>query len=76
MRHYVIVKVLDMTQVDSVKTCDIPKVFVVCDQSDTAPVWGYVPGQQGLSIILEFSIEKAIDRCSTEMAYRFRNCSI
>jgi len=45
----------------------IPKVFVVCDQKDTAPVWGYILRQQGLSVILETSIEKAIDRWSTEM---------
>lgn len=46
----------------------IPKVFVVCDQKDTAPVWGYILRQQGLSVILESSIEKAVDRWSTEMA--------
>jgi DNA-binding response OmpR family regulator len=45
----------------------IPKVFVVCDQRDTAPVWGYILRQQGLIVILETSIEKAIDRWSTEM---------
>jgi DNA-binding response OmpR family regulator len=45
----------------------IPKIFVVCDQRDTAPVWGYVLRQQGLIVILETSIEKAIDRWSTEM---------
>ena len=45
----------------------IPKIFVVCDQKDTAPVWGYMLRQQGLSVILEPSIEKAIDHWSTEM---------
>ena len=45
----------------------IPKVFVVCDQRDTAPVWGYILRQQGLIVILETSLEKAIDRWSTEM---------
>jgi DNA-binding response OmpR family regulator len=45
----------------------IPKVFVVCDRSDTAPVWGYILRQQGLITILETSIEKAIDRWSTEL---------
>jgi two-component system response regulator RegX3 len=45
----------------------IPKVFVICDQRDTAPVWGYILRQQGLIVILETSIEKAIDRWSTEM---------
>jgi DNA-binding response OmpR family regulator len=45
----------------------IAKIFVVCDQKDTAPVWGYILRQQALSVILEPSIEKAIDRWSTEM---------
>ena len=45
----------------------IPKVFVVCDQRDTAPVWGYILRQQGLIVILETSREKAIDRWSAEM---------
>lgn len=45
----------------------IPKVFVVCDQRDTAPVWGYILRQQGLIVIMETSMEKALDRWSTEM---------
>jgi len=45
----------------------IPKIFVVCDQRNTAPVWEYILSQQGLIVILETSIEKAIDRWSTEM---------
>ena len=45
----------------------IPKVFVVCDQRDTAPVWGYILRQQGLIVIMETSMEKAVDRWSTEM---------
>ncbi|HLO30003.1 MAG TPA: response regulator transcription factor [Anaerolineales bacterium] len=45
----------------------IPKIFVVCNQKDTAPVWGYILRQQGLIVVLETSIEKAIDRWSTEM---------
>jgi DNA-binding response OmpR family regulator len=52
---------------DHVNRRPIPKVFVVCNQKDTAPVWGYMLRQQGLSVILETSIEKAIDRWSTEM---------
>jgi DNA-binding response OmpR family regulator len=43
------------------------KVFVVCDQKDTAPVWGYMLRQQGLGVIIEPSVEKAVDRWSTEM---------
>jgi DNA-binding response OmpR family regulator len=45
----------------------IAKIFVVCDQKDTAPVWGYVLRQRGLVVILETAREKAIDRWSTEM---------
>src|SRR5215216_3312762 len=45
----------------------IAKIFVVCNQQDTAPVWGYILRQQGLMVILETSLEKAIDRWSTEM---------
>jgi DNA-binding response OmpR family regulator len=56
-----------MTEVDTLKTRDIPKIFVVCDQSDTAPVWGYMLRQKGLSVILETSSEKAIDRWSSEI---------
>lgn len=44
-----------------------PKVFVVCDQRDTAPVWGYILRQQGLIVIMETSMEKAVDRWATEM---------
>ena len=43
------------------------KIFVVCDQEDTAPVWGYMLRQKGLSVILETSLEKAIDRWTTEI---------
>ncbi|HEX5808949.1 MAG TPA: response regulator transcription factor [Anaerolineales bacterium] len=56
-----------MTEADTLKTRDIPKIFVVCDQSDTAPVWGYMLRQKGLSVILVTSSEKAIDRWSSEI---------
>jgi len=52
---------------DRVNAVHVPKVFVAGDQRDTAPVWGYILQQQGLSVILETSLEKAIDRWSTEM---------
>jgi DNA-binding response OmpR family regulator len=45
----------------------IAKIFVVCDQRDTAPVWGYMLRQHGLIVVLETDVEKAIDRWSTEM---------
>ena len=40
----------------------IPKVFVVCDQNDTAPVRGYILRQRGPIVILETSLEKATER--------------
>lgn len=43
------------------------KIFVVCDRRDTAPVWGYILRQQGLTVILETSLDKAVDRWTTEM---------
>jgi len=45
----------------------IPKIFVVCEQRDTAPVWGYILRQQGLIVILETSLEKAVDHWSGEI---------
>jgi DNA-binding response OmpR family regulator len=52
---------------DRANAVHVPKVFVVCDQRDTAPVWGYLLRQQGLIVILETSVEKVIDRWSAEM---------
>ena len=52
---------------DRANAVHIPRVFVVCDQRETAPVWRYILRHQGLIVIMETSIEKAIDRWSTEM---------
>jgi len=54
-----------MNQVE--KLGNVPKIFVICDRQDTAPIWGYILRQQGLIVILENAIEKAIDRWSAEM---------
>jgi two-component system OmpR family response regulator len=56
-----------MNEVVNPGSAHIPKVFVICDRSDTAPVWGYILRQQGLIVILETSLEKVVDRWSTEM---------
>jgi len=56
-----------MSQVEDLKSAYIPKIFVVCDRTDTAPVWGYILRQQGLVVILETSLDKAVDRWSMEM---------
>jgi len=52
---------------DRANEVHISKIFVVCDQRDTAPAWGYILRQQGLTVIMEPSVEKAVDRWSTEM---------
>jgi DNA-binding response OmpR family regulator len=46
---------------------NIPKIFVLCDRSDTLPLWGYVVRQQGLVAILETDVDKAIDHWTAEM---------
>jgi DNA-binding response OmpR family regulator len=38
------------------------RVFVVCDQTDTAPIWGYMIREKGLVAILETSVQRAMDR--------------
>jgi len=52
---------------DRANAVHIPKIFVVCDRSDTAPVWGYILRQQGLTVILETARHKAIDHWTSEM---------
>lgn len=56
-----------MNQVDDLKSKYIPKIFVVCDRGDTAPVWGFILRQQGLVVILETSLDNAVDHWSMEM---------
>lgn len=38
------------------------RVFVVCDQTDTAPIWGYMIREKGLVAILETSVQRAMGR--------------
>ena len=45
----------------------IPRVFVICDQRDTARVWEYILSQRGLIVTLETSLEKVINHFFTEM---------
>ena len=49
-------------------SANVSKIFVVCDQNDTAPVWAYILRQRRLNALLETSFEKAIDRWSTEIS--------
>lgn len=52
---------------DRVNTVQIPRVFVVCDRTDTAPVWGYILREQGLSVLLESSPDRAVERWTLEL---------
>jgi two-component system response regulator MtrA len=52
---------------DTLVSEHIPKIFVLCDRNDTAPVWGYVLRQQGLLAILETDFEKALEHWAVEM---------
>ncbi len=52
---------------NSIDGQNIPKIFILCDRSDTLPLWGYVVRQQGLVAILETDVDKAIEHWSAEM---------
>ena len=39
-----------------------PKVYIICNQSDTAPAWGYILRQKGLTVVMENSLERAVDQ--------------
>jgi DNA-binding response OmpR family regulator len=56
-----------MTPINDLGSNRIPKIFVVCDRADTAPMWGYILRQQGLIVVVETNIENAIDHWSAEM---------
>ncbi len=43
------------------------RVFVVCDQDATAPIWGYIIREKGLVAILETSYQRAMERSVEEI---------
>ncbi|HVN14293.1 MAG TPA: response regulator transcription factor [Anaerolineales bacterium] len=43
------------------------RVFVVCDQDATAPIWGYIIREKGLVAILETSVQRAMERSVEEI---------
>ncbi|HUH99353.1 MAG TPA: response regulator transcription factor [Anaerolineales bacterium] len=43
------------------------RVFVVCDQDATAPIWGYIIREKGLVAILETSAQRAMERSMEEI---------
>lgn len=51
---------------DRANAVQMPKIFVVCDRTDTAPVLGYILRQQGLVVTLETMVDKAIERWANE----------
>ena len=56
-----------MNQLDLGVAVRLQKIFVVCDQNTTAPIWGYILRQQGWMTIVETSLERSIDHWSREM---------
>jgi DNA-binding response OmpR family regulator len=55
-----------MSTAEDHRSINVPKVFVVCDQHDTAAVWGYMLREKGLTVILETSLKHALDRWAQE----------
>jgi DNA-binding response OmpR family regulator len=43
------------------------RVFIVCDQDATAPIWGYIIREKGLVAILETSVQRAMQRSAEEI---------
>lgn len=43
------------------------RVFVICDQDTTAPIWGYIIREKGLVAILETSVQRAMERSIEEI---------
>jgi len=60
-------KGMKMNQVDDLGSKQTPKIFVICDRSDTAPVWGYILRQRGLTVTLETIPKKALDHWLTDI---------
>lgn len=51
----------------SITPQNTPRVFVVCDQDATAPIWGYIIRDKGLVAILETSVQRAMNRSVEEI---------
>ena len=47
---------VNMNQKGELNSKYIPKILVLCDRKDTAPIWGHILRRQGLITILEISI--------------------
>jgi DNA-binding response OmpR family regulator len=44
-----------------------PKIYIICNQNDTAPAWGYILRQKGLGVALETSLDQAVQRWSDDV---------
>ena len=51
-----------MTNYNNTSTTNTPSVFIICDQDATAPIWGYIIREKGLTAILETSVDRALER--------------
>ena len=52
---------------DPSETGTASRVFIICDQPATAPIWGYIIREKGLVAILETSIQRAMERSVEEI---------
>lgn len=43
------------------------RVFIVCDEDATAPIWGHIIREKGLVAILETSVQRAMERSIEEI---------
>ncbi|RME91380.1 MAG: DNA-binding response regulator [Anaerolineae bacterium] len=58
---------MPLRSLNSLPDTSVARVFVVCDQSDTAPIWGYIIREKGLTAIIETSAQRAMDRSLGEV---------
>lgn len=56
-----------MNPVVNSETAHLSKVFVACDQGDTAAAWDYILRQHGILVILETALDNAVDHWSAEI---------
>jgi DNA-binding response OmpR family regulator len=48
-------------------TSATPRVYIVCDQDATAPIWGYIIRDKGLVAVIETSAQRAMERSMEEI---------
>lgn len=65
MPYNIIKSMAKQTSLDSPRSA--LRVFVVCDQDATAPIWGYIIREKGLVAVMETSVERAMKRTAEEI---------